>query len=123
MCSLIIFGAWTIHGQTRIHKIHHGPDLGEATTYPLILYFVPGHKASTQMAFCSESLEISKIGTLATLKTHNFVFRPLIEMRSKAKLYLLLRAFQQYVSRHLHVRESRRFPTFSAQESNWPFDS
>jgi len=37
--------------QTQIHKTHHGPDLGEATTFPLILYFVVGHETSTQMSF------------------------------------------------------------------------
>ncbi len=26
--------------------------LGEATTFPLIVYYVPGHRASTQMSFC-----------------------------------------------------------------------
>jgi hypothetical protein len=28
------FGAWMSHGHTRTHKTHHGPDLGEATTFP-----------------------------------------------------------------------------------------
>ncbi len=28
---------------TRTHKTHHGPNLGEATTFPLIVYFVPLH--------------------------------------------------------------------------------
>ncbi len=46
------FGAWTNHGQTRTHKIHHGLDLGEATTFTLIIYFVLGHGANTQMSFC-----------------------------------------------------------------------
>jgi hypothetical protein len=40
------------NGQTRTHKTHHGPDLGEATTFPLIVYFVPSHETSTQMSFC-----------------------------------------------------------------------
>jgi len=43
------------HGQTwshKIHKTHHGPNLGEATTFPLIVFFVPNHKANTQMSFC-----------------------------------------------------------------------
>jgi hypothetical protein len=35
------FGAKTSHGQPRIHKTHHGPDLGEATTFPHIVYFAP----------------------------------------------------------------------------------
>jgi hypothetical protein len=52
MHSLSTFGAKTNHGQTQIHKIHHGPDLGEATTFPLIVYFVPLHEGHIQMTFC-----------------------------------------------------------------------
>ncbi len=33
-----IFGARTSHGQTRIHKTHHNSNLGEATTFPLIVF-------------------------------------------------------------------------------------
>jgi hypothetical protein len=47
-----IFGARTSHTQTWTHKTHHGPDLGEATTFPLILFFVHDHETSTQMSFC-----------------------------------------------------------------------
>jgi hypothetical protein len=50
--SLNIFGARTNHGHTWTHKTHHGLNLGEATTFPLIVYFVPSHGISTQMAFC-----------------------------------------------------------------------
>jgi hypothetical protein len=46
------FGARISHEQTRIHKIHHDPNLGEATTIPFIVYNVPLHKAHIQMAFC-----------------------------------------------------------------------
>ncbi len=46
------FGAKTSHGQIRTHKIHHGPDLGEATTFPFIIYFMLLHEAHIQMAFC-----------------------------------------------------------------------
>ncbi len=38
---------------TRTHKTHHSPDLGEATTFPLIVYFAPLHGAYIQMAFLS----------------------------------------------------------------------
>jgi hypothetical protein len=41
-------------------------------------HFVPGLQ--------NESPEISIIGTIATLETHNFVGKPLIEVRSKTKL-------------------------------------
>ncbi len=37
---------------TRTHQTHHSPNLGEATTFPLIIYYVPLHKAHIQMAFC-----------------------------------------------------------------------
>jgi len=80
MHSWNIFTTQTNHEQTQTHKTHHGPDLGEATTFPLIVLYVPSHGAYTQMSFCPE------IGTLATLGAHNFLCKPLIEMKSKAKL-------------------------------------
>jgi hypothetical protein len=40
------------HEQIWIHKTHHSLDLGEATTFPFIVYFVPLHEAHIQMAFC-----------------------------------------------------------------------
>jgi hypothetical protein len=48
-------------------------------------HFVPG--------LPSGNLEIPKIRTLKTLEAHNFACKPPIEMRSKAKLYPLLRVF------------------------------
>ncbi len=53
MHSWSTFGAWTSHGQTRTNKTHHNLDLGEATTFPLIVFFVPSHGACTQMSFYS----------------------------------------------------------------------
>ncbi len=50
-----IFGAQTNCKQTRTHKTHHNLDLREATTFPLIVYFVPGHGTSTQMSFCPKT--------------------------------------------------------------------
>jgi hypothetical protein len=84
MHSLSIFCAKTNHRKTQTHKIHHGPNLGVATTFPLIVYFVPFHEAHIQMAFCPGTPEIPKVGPLATL--HKFVCKPLIVMMSKAKL-------------------------------------
>ncbi len=52
MHSWSIFGAKTSHGQTQTHKTHHGPDLGETTTFLLIVYSVPSHRTNTQMTFC-----------------------------------------------------------------------
>jgi hypothetical protein len=41
MHSWSTFSARMSHGQIRTHKLHHGPNLGEATTFPLIVYYVP----------------------------------------------------------------------------------
>jgi hypothetical protein len=54
------FGAKTTHMQIRTHKTHHGPDLGEATTFPLIIYYVPLHEAHIQMGV----LKFPKLGLL-----------------------------------------------------------
>ncbi len=82
--SLSNFGAKTSHRQTWTHKTHHSP-------------LTP---------------EIPKVETLATLGAYNLVYKPLIEMRFKAKLQPSLKAFQQYVARHRHARKSGRFPAF-----------
>ncbi len=46
------FGARMSHVRPHIHKTHHGPNLGEATTFPLIVYSVTLHEAHIQMTFC-----------------------------------------------------------------------
>jgi hypothetical protein len=52
MHSLSTFSAKTSHGQPQSQKPHHGMDLGEAITFPLIVYSLPLHEAHIQMAFC-----------------------------------------------------------------------
>jgi hypothetical protein len=46
------FDAQTSHRQSRTHKTYHSPDLGKATTFPFIVFFMLGHGANTQMSFC-----------------------------------------------------------------------
>jgi hypothetical protein len=75
------FGARTSHKHTQTDKTHHGLDLQETTTFPLIVYYVSSHGSNTQMSFCPKT-EIPTFGTPTTLGAHNFVCRPLIEMRS-----------------------------------------
>jgi hypothetical protein len=53
------------HGQTRIHKTHHGPALGEATIFPLIVFSILGHGAYTEMSFCFRT---PNLGVLKFLK-------------------------------------------------------
>ncbi len=113
---------------TRTHKIHHGPDLGETTTFPPLQYtlqlstgvtskwlFVPG--------LPNGSPEIPIVGTPTTLEAHNLVCRLPIVMKSKAKLQPLSRTFQRYIARCLHATKSGRFLTFNGRESNCQFDS
>ncbi len=46
------FGVRMSHRQIRIHKTHHCLNLWEATTFPLIVYFMSGNGTSTQISFC-----------------------------------------------------------------------
>jgi hypothetical protein len=49
------FGAHT-YTHTRNHKTHHGPNLGEATTFPFIIFSMIFHGGYTQMSFFSRLL-------------------------------------------------------------------
>ncbi len=49
------FGVTMSHEQPWTHKTHHGPDLGEATTFPLIIYFVALHGHHIQMVLSRDS--------------------------------------------------------------------
>jgi hypothetical protein len=46
------------HGQTWTHKIHYGSDLGEATTFPLIVFSVLRHGANTQNVILSRDSQV-----------------------------------------------------------------
>ncbi len=63
---------------------------GKPPPSPLILYYVHGHETNTQMSFCPGTPKweshIPKIGTFTTLGTHNFVWKPSIEVKFKAEL-------------------------------------
>jgi hypothetical protein len=78
-----------------------------------------GIKSSPQVG----SPKILEIETLNTLEAHNFLVKPSIKMSPKKKLYSSSRAFQWYVTHHLHASKSRRFLTFSGRESNRQFES
>jgi hypothetical protein len=66
-------------------KIHHGLDLGEATTFLLIVFFMPGHGANIEMSFCPRTPKLVesrnlKIGSATILEAYNFVCTTLIEV-------------------------------------------
>jgi hypothetical protein len=69
MHSWNTFGAWMSHGHTWTHKVHHGLDLGEATTFPFIILFVISHGGYIQMPFCPRisKLKVSKFPKLGLL--------------------------------------------------------
>jgi hypothetical protein len=75
------------------------PGLGEATTFPLAILFVISHRGCIQMSFCLRipkigKFEILKIKTLNILEDHKFLCKPLIKVKSKAKLQSLSKVFQ-----------------------------
>jgi len=49
--SWSIFGARTSHEHTWTHKIHHCLDLGEAITFPFIVFFVTSHGLHPNVIF------------------------------------------------------------------------
>jgi hypothetical protein len=79
---------------THTHKTHHSLDLGETTTFPLIVFFVISHGGYIKMLFFSQlpwdsqvkSFEIFEIRTFATLDAYNYLCSSLIEMRLKETL-------------------------------------
>jgi hypothetical protein len=88
--NLSTFGARTSHGQPQTHKTHHGLDLGEATTFPLIIFLCLSTRATSKWHFVlglpNGSLEIPTTRIPTTLGPHNFAFRPPIAMRFQPKL-------------------------------------
>jgi hypothetical protein len=78
------------HEQTQLHNIHHGPDLGEATTFPFIVYYVFAHWTGIQMALCLKTpkWEFANFQNWDShnFVGHNFVCRPSIGMRFTTKL-------------------------------------
>ncbi len=83
--NLNTFGARMSHGQTQIHKTHHGLDLREATTFPIIVYYVPFHGGHIQMAYCPGTPKWEFRNSLSW-DSRNFVCKPSIAMNFLAKL-------------------------------------
>ncbi len=110
---------WDKPRATWTHLTHHGPDLGEATTFPHIVFSTtPASKWLLFPGLPRKSLETVPVWTPGTLGAHNSRLRPQIGVRSKTNLYLSSRAFQWCVALHLCTPGSGRFPTFSGRESN-----
>ncbi len=100
------------------------PELGEATTFPHIVFSTLLNRTYIRMAlFQRRSPENILVWTPKTLGVHISQLRPPIGMRSEANLQLSSRAFQRCVALHLHAPGLGRFPTFNGRESNRQFDS
>jgi hypothetical protein len=101
------FGAWTNRGQTQTHKTHHGLDLREATTFPFIIFYVPGHRASTHNSFClaTPNLGVSKFPKLGLLR----LWRPITSSTD-----LRLRwGFKQSCIHHREFSKDMQHATFT----------
>jgi len=108
---LSIFGARMNHEQTQTHKIHHGLDLGETNTFPLLVLYVLSHRASTQMSFSpmTPNLGVSKFPKLGLLR-----------LRSPISLYSYLWlkwGLKQSYSPCRDLSNNMLHPTFT--QGNW----
>jgi hypothetical protein len=123
--SWSIFYAWTSHEQTQTHKIHHDLDLGEATTFPLIVFSMFGHKASTQMSFCPgiHMLGVMKLGLPQLWRPITFCTNLSLRWGPKKSCNHCRKFSNSKWQGHLHASKSRWFVTFSGRKSNWQFDS
>ncbi len=104
------------------------PELGGNHHLPPLQYTLQLLTGATSKWFFVRGLpngdpEIPTIGIPAILEANNLTCRPLIAMRSKAKLQPLSKALQRYFARCLHARKSTQFLNFSGWESNCQFDS
>ncbi len=113
------FCAKTNHGQLKLTRLTTVRTWGKPPPSPLQYTL----RLSTRPTSKILTIGTPTTWTSATLGAYNFACRPVIEMSSKAKLQLQLRAFQRYVTCHLHIRKWGRFLTFSGRESNYQFDS
>jgi hypothetical protein len=76
-------------GKHKLTRLSTAQTWGEGTTFPLTVYSVHGHETNTQMSFCPETYEFRNSYNWDSYNFgggHNFVCRPPIEMRYKAKL-------------------------------------
>ncbi len=110
-------GTWT-------HLTHHGPDSGEATTFPHIVYSALFRGGYIRMAFCPGTPKVES-QNYPGLDFRDFGRspRPLIGTRSRPMLQLSSRAFQHRIALPQRTSGAGRFPTFSGRESNCQFDS
>jgi len=108
---------------TFTHKTHHGPDWGEATTFPDIVYSVALCQGYIQVALFPGTPKLESRNCPGTLDVRSSSPRTRIGMRFEPKLYLSSRAFQRHVALLEATSGRGRFPTFSGRESNCQFDS
>ncbi len=116
---------------TLTHETHHGPDSGEATTFPHIVYSVAFRGGYIQMALfpgtpklesrnCPETVPVGvpKLWELIT---------PDCRVRSRRGLNQSCSSLRElsnhYVALWNRMSGRGRFPTFSGRESNCQFDS
>ncbi len=109
------------------HKTHHGPDSGEATTFPHIVFSALLREDYIQMVLFPGTPKLESRNcpgwSPGTLGAHNSRLPDLIATRSKPKLWPSSRSFQRHVALSIRRSGRCRFPTFGGWESNCQFDS
>ncbi len=128
----VIVGSLLVHKRTTsIHKflkLAIAQIWGEPTPCPynIICPWSRGLHCS-QMSFCLGTpklkiLKFSKLRLLEFWMPINFLWRPFIEVKPKAKLWPSSKSFQIYVAHHIRERISGQLLTFSGWGSNWHSD-
>jgi hypothetical protein len=88
------YWCWDKPWATQTHLTHHGSDLGEATTFPHIVFSALLRRTHIRMALCPETPkveswncpEIIPVWTPGTSWGHNSFLKPPIGTRSKENL-------------------------------------
>ncbi len=118
------FGCWDKPRATWTHLTHHGPDSGEATTFPLIVFSAALRGGYIKWLFFPGlprwSPETVPVWTPGTLGIHNFSPQAWIGTRFEPKLQFSSRAFHRHVVLPLQTLGRGRFLTFSGRDSKVP---
>jgi hypothetical protein len=108
-------GVFLVHGfnykHTQIHKTHHGLDLREATTFPLIILFVINHRGYIQISF---SPRIPKLGVSKFTKLgFSTLWKPIIffvDFRLRWCLKQCYNLYRKFFNNKWHATFTHIFP-------------
>jgi len=121
------FGVVTSHGRPWTHLTHHGPNSGEATTFPHIVFSALLRGSHIRMALFpgtpkEESWNCPRLNSRGF--RHSYLLAPTSDWSEVwTKVVALFEIFPIPYRTPSENVERGRFPTFSGWESNCQFDS